>query len=136
MSDTLWIDNGDVAVRQALAAADAALESGVPVQRWCDMRFAAASQAVRADRLYQSMVDDCKGKLSAYDEEHGTNLVETGRALVRTQGDVGVRAPVPAPEHHSLPTAEGQGAHGHGRHVGPAVHQLSGTRFSAGAGRS
>lgn len=47
MSDTLWIDNGDVAVRQALAAADAALESGVPVQRWCDMRFAAASQAVR-----------------------------------------------------------------------------------------
>lgn len=88
MSDTLWIDNGDVAVRQALAAADAALESGVPVQRWCDMRFAAASQAVRADRLYRSMVDDCKGKLSAYDEEHGTNLVETGRALVRTQGDV------------------------------------------------
>lgn len=92
MSDTLWIDNGDVAVRQALAAAEGALESGVPVLRWCDMRFAAASQAVRADRLYRSMVDDCKGKLAAYDEEHGTNLVETALALVRAQGDVRVVA--------------------------------------------
>lgn len=88
LSDTLWIDNGDVAVRQALAAAEAAYEEGVSVLRWSDMRFAAFSQAVRGDRLYQSIVGDCKGRLAAYDEEHGTCLVETGLALVRAQGDV------------------------------------------------
>lgn len=88
MSDTLWIDNGDVAVRQALAAAEAAFEGGIPVLRWSDMRFAAFSQAVRGDRLYQSIVDDCRGKLASYDEEHGTCLLETGIELVRAQGDV------------------------------------------------
>ena len=92
MSDTLWIDNGDVAVRQALAAAEAAFEEGVSVLRWSDMRFAAFSQAVRGDRLYQSIIDDCRGKLAAYDDEHGTSLVETGLALVRAQGDVRVVA--------------------------------------------
>ena len=46
-------------------------------------------------------------RLSAYDAEHGTNLVETLRAWLDAFGDVGggVRGDVRPPEHVPLPAA-------------------------------
>ncbi|MEE0706336.1 MAG: helix-turn-helix domain-containing protein [Adlercreutzia sp.] len=88
MSDLVWIDNGDIAVRQALAAVDTAYQGGRSLVRWSDMRFSAFAQAVRMDRLYQSIVEDCLGKLATYDEERGTSLVETAKELVLAQGNI------------------------------------------------
>lgn len=88
MSDMVWIDNGDVAVRQALAAVEEAFDQGKLVQNWSDMRFAAFSKAAQGDRLYQSMVKDCLRKLASYDRQHGASLLETVLELVRAEGNV------------------------------------------------
>lgn len=88
MSDLQWIDNGDIAIRQALSAADTAFQVGRALMPWADMRFSAFAQAARSDRLYQCISRDGKAKLAAYDEDHGTNLIETMLALVRAQGNV------------------------------------------------
>lgn len=88
VSETVHLGDGDIAIRQALAAADYSYHHGRHLVRWSELHVAAFAHAVRYDRLFMRTSKLYYTVLSGYDEKHGTELVNTAKALVARHGDV------------------------------------------------
>ena len=88
VGEAVHLGDGDVGIRQALAAADSARRCGQHLIRWAELHVAAFAHAVRYDRLFMSASALYRAMLSDYDKKHGTELVHTAEALVMRHGDV------------------------------------------------
>ena len=87
-SETMHLSDGDLAIRQALAAVASAQRQGRRLVRWADLHLASFAIAARHDRLVTRASELHRSELAAYDEGHGTELVRTAEALVGRHGDV------------------------------------------------
>ena len=87
-SETVSLSDGDLAIRQALAAASSAQRHGDQLVRWSELHLSAFASAVRQDRLFMSASNLYHSMLAGYDEERGTELTHTAAALVDWHGDV------------------------------------------------
>ena len=88
ISEELPIGQGDIALRQAIAALDLATESDKPIVRWASMLDLTLEVAARRDRMYFDTATLYQRILERYDEANGTTLAATAAALARTCGDV------------------------------------------------
>ena len=82
------LGEGDLSIRQAMAALEYARLDSERVVCWKDMGFAAFCEAARQDRLFLSVSLAYRKLLTAYDEEHGGELMRTAESLYRTSGDI------------------------------------------------
>ncbi|WP_270296767.1 helix-turn-helix domain-containing protein, partial [Eggerthella sinensis] len=82
------LSDGDLGIRQALAAAGAAKRHGEHLVRFSGLHLSAFASAAQADRLFMSASALYRSMLAGYDEEHGTELLRTAEALVDHHGDV------------------------------------------------
>lgn len=87
-SAPVGLADGDLAIRQAMAALDLARMDSERLIRWWEMGFAAFSDASRRDRLYMAASTFYRQKLADYDAVHGTELMRTAECLVQALGDV------------------------------------------------
>ena len=92
VSEAVLLSDGDLGIRQALAAADAAKRQNASLMRWPELHISAFASAVRSDRLFMSASELYRSMLTAYDDEHGSELLRTAQALVERHGDVKVIA--------------------------------------------
>ena len=88
VSEAVHLCDGDLAIRQALAAAASAQRHGEQLARWSGLHLSAFASAARYDRLFMSASELYRSLLAGYDDEHGTELVRTAEALVNWHGDV------------------------------------------------
>ena len=88
VSEAVHLCDGDLAIRQALAAAASAQRHGEQLARWSGLHLSAFASAARYDRLFMSASELYRSMLAGYDDEHGTELVRTAEALVNWHGDV------------------------------------------------
>lgn len=88
VSAAVPLGDGDLGIRQAIAAAEAAKRRGERVTRWSELHLGAFVEAARSDRLFMDASALYRSMLSDYDREHGTELLPTAEALVRRHGDV------------------------------------------------
>ena len=86
--EAVHLCDGDLAIRQALAAAASAQRHGEQLARWSGLHLSAFASAARYDRLFMSASELYRLMLAGYDDEHGTELVRTAEALVNWHGDV------------------------------------------------
>lgn len=88
MSEAVSLSDGDLGIRQALAAADAARRRGLRTMRFSQLHVSAFAEAAREDRLFMSVSESYRSLLRDYDSAHGTELVQTAERLVRAYGDI------------------------------------------------
>ena len=88
VSEIVRLADGDLAIHQALMAADTVECSGARTVLWADLHASAFADAVRSSRLFMSASALYRSKLSCYDEVHGTELITTAEALVGAYGDI------------------------------------------------
>ncbi len=100
ISEEVPLGQGDLAVREAFGALGAARAQGDTltgdtspgrnrtVLRWADMRVGAFRDAAAQDRLITSTCQLYQQMLANHDEQHGSDLLATARALADTVGDV------------------------------------------------
>ena len=88
VSEPVLLSDGDLGIRQALAAAGAAKRHGEHLVRFSGLHLSAFASAAQADRLFMSASALYCSMLAGYDEEHGTELLRTAEALVDHHGDV------------------------------------------------
>lgn len=88
VSEAVHLGDGDLGIRQALAAADAAKRAHTGLMHWSELHLSAFASAARADRLFMSASRLYRSMLTAYDDEHGSELLRTAQALVDRHGDV------------------------------------------------
>lgn len=87
-SEEVPLGEGDLAIRQALAALDQACEEGTAVVRWADLGCRAFQVAARADALLQRTCALHRRALEAYDDANSAGLCVTARAFANAFGDV------------------------------------------------
>ena len=92
ISEELRIGQGDIAIRQAIAALDFARANELSVVRWASMLDLTFKVAAQGDRMYHDTALFYQRILERYDEATGTNLVLTARALAQTCGDIRLSA--------------------------------------------
>lgn len=88
ISQEVPLGEGDIAVRQAMAALRTATEEGRDIVRWTRLRFDAFRAAAAADRLFARSADLLRSLLFDYDAEHDGELVATARAYAAAYGEV------------------------------------------------
>ncbi len=88
ISQEVPLGEGDIAVRQALAALRTAEKEGRDIVRWTTLRFDAFRTAAAADRLYARSADLMRSLLSDYDADHDGDLGATARAFACAYGEV------------------------------------------------
>lgn len=88
ISQEVPLGEGDIAVRQAMAALKTAIADGVPITRWTILRFDAFRAAARTDRLYARSADLLRSLLFDYDAEHDAELEKTAEAFAASYGEV------------------------------------------------
>lgn len=88
----LPIEDSDLAIRQALLAAQVAYEEGNTVRYFARLCVRAFAHAASGDRLFMSVSDVYNSILQTYDKAHATELLETARLLAQTCGDTKVVA--------------------------------------------
>ncbi len=88
ISQEVPLEEGDIAVRQAMAALKTAFADGVPITRWTILRFDAFRAAARTDRLYARSADLLRSLLFDYDAEHDAELEKTAEAFAASYGEV------------------------------------------------
>lgn len=88
ISQEVPLGEGDIAVRQAMAALQTAIADGVPITRWTILRFDAFRAAARTDRLYARSADLLRSVLFDYDAEHDAELGKTAEAFAACYGEV------------------------------------------------
>lgn len=88
ISQEVSLGEGDIAVRQAMAALQTAMADGVPITRWTILRFDAFRAAARTDRLYARSADLLRSVLFDYDAEHDAELGKTAEAFAASYGEV------------------------------------------------
>ena len=85
---TVSFSDGDLTVRQAMAALEHARMDGERVVRWEDAGLKAFADASRQDRLFTSVSSHYRLLLEQDDEERGGELLQTAESLCRNHGDV------------------------------------------------
>ncbi len=88
ISQEVPLGEGDIAVRQAMAALRTALVDGVDIARWTTLRFDAFRAAARSDRLYTRSAELMRSLLFDYDAEHDGELARTAEAFAAAYGEV------------------------------------------------
>lgn len=94
VSQEVPLGQGDLAIRQALAALDVACAQGRPAVRWADLGMGAFRAAAAGDRLFVATAQLYRALLDEYDQAHGTDLVATARAYAASFGEVRAAADV------------------------------------------
>lgn len=82
------LGEGDLALRQALAALDWAVEQQETSVRWASMGMEAYRRAVAADRLMGGTARLMKGFLIQYDDLHEGWLFQTAQEFARNYGSI------------------------------------------------
>lgn len=88
ISQEVSLGEGDLAVRQAMAALRTAEAEDAGIVRWTTLRFDAFRAAARSDRLYARAADLLRSLLFDYDVEHGSDLGPTAEAFAGACGEV------------------------------------------------
>ena len=88
ISQEVPLGEGDIAVRQAAAALQTALEDGEDIVRWTTLRFDAFKTAAASDRLYSRSAELLRTMLFDYDCEHDAELGRTAEAFASCYGEV------------------------------------------------
>lgn len=88
ISQEVPLGEGDIAVRQAMAALRTAENEGRDIVRWTTLRFDAFRTAAAADRLYARSADLMRSLLADYDADHDGELGATARAFAAAYGEV------------------------------------------------
>ncbi|MEC4273755.1 helix-turn-helix domain-containing protein [Adlercreutzia sp. R25] len=94
ISQEVSLGEGDLAVRQAMAALTTALKEGRETVRWTTLRFDAFRAAARSDRLYARSADLLRSLLFDYDAENDAELARTAEAFAANYGEVRATADV------------------------------------------
>lgn len=82
------LSDGDMSVREALAALKTAQIEGRDVVRWVDLHHDAFRAAAAEGRLFWRTAALHRALLEEHDDAHGTELAVTCEALARAYGDV------------------------------------------------
>lgn len=88
ISQEVSLGEGDLAVRQAMAALRTAEAEDAGIVRWTTLRFDAFRAAARSDRLYARAADLLRSLLFDYDAEHSSDLGVTAEAFASSFGEV------------------------------------------------
>lgn len=88
ISQEVSLGEGDLAVRQAMAALRTAEAEDAGIVRWTTLRFDAFRAAAKSDRLYARSADLLRSLLFDYDVEHGSDLGATAEAFASSFGEV------------------------------------------------
>ena len=88
ISQEVSLGEGDLAVRQAMAALRTAEREDAGIVRWTTLRFDAFRAAARSDCLYARAADLLRSLLFDYDAEHGSDLGPTAEAFAASCGEV------------------------------------------------
>lgn len=88
LSLELPLGEGDLAIRQALAALNTAELDELTTVRWSALRFDAFRSAAVTDRLYSRTAATLLELLAEHDKNHGSELKTTAIAFARSFGDV------------------------------------------------
>ena len=88
ISQEVSLGEGDLAVRQAMAALRTAEREDAGIVRWTTLRFDAFRAAARSDRLYARAADLLRSLLFDYDAEHDADLGATAEAFAAAYGEV------------------------------------------------
>ena len=83
-----FLSDGDLGLREALAALDTAVLEKNPLVFWTNLRFDAFRSAGASSRLFCRVADFHQRELREYDDIHGTELFETCVAVTRAFGDL------------------------------------------------
>lgn len=86
------LSDGDMSVREALAALKTARIEGRDVVRWADLHHDAFRAAATEGRLFWRTAALHRALLEEHDDAHGTELAATCEALARAYGDVRLAA--------------------------------------------
>lgn len=86
------LGDGDLAIRQALAALDEARTRRVASVHWVDLHERAFCRAAAQDRLFARTCSLYRSMLTAYDEANDAELAATAEAFAVASGDVRVAA--------------------------------------------
>lgn len=123
ISQEVSLGEGDLAVRQAMAALRTAEREDAGIVRWTTLRFDAFRAAARSDRLYARAADLLRSLLFDYDAEHDADLGATAEAFARRlwRGEPHGRGAVPTPEYRALSPEEDQGSSLRARRDRPRV---------------
>lgn len=87
-SQELPLDEGDLCIRQALAALETAQLEDAPSIRWSALRLDAFHAAAATDRLFFRTSQLIYELLEGYDRAHGSDLLATAEAYASAFGDV------------------------------------------------
>ena len=88
LSQELPLGEGDLAIRQALAALQTACARQTPTVRFTALRYDAFQAAARTDRMFSRTAQLVAALLREYDDAHGTSLLPTAEAFAWARGDV------------------------------------------------
>ena len=88
ISQEVPLGEADIAVRQAMAALQAADAEGEGIVRWTVLRFDAFRTAARTDRLYARSAELLRSLLFDYDADHDGELGKTAETFAACFGEV------------------------------------------------
>lgn len=94
ISQEVTLGEGDIALRQAMAALKTARNEQVKTVRWTTLRLDAFRAAASTDRMYSRASQLVKSLLADYDEEHESELGQTAQAFAQSLGEVKLTAEV------------------------------------------
>lgn len=88
ISQELPLEEGDLCIRQAIAAQATAKAESAEAIRWSALRLDAFHAAAATDRLFSRTSRLIFDLIREYDEEHGSDLLVTANAYAEAFGDV------------------------------------------------
>ncbi len=88
ISQELPLEEGDLAIRQALASLSTAQQEEANAIRWSQLRLDAFHAAASTDRLFARTSQHIYDLLDEYDRTHGSELRTTAEAYAAAFGDV------------------------------------------------
>ncbi len=88
ISQEMPLEEGDLAIRQALAALRTARIEQAQAMRWSQLRLDAFHAAASTDRLFARTAQHIFDLLDEHDRLHGSNLHETAEAYALSFGDM------------------------------------------------
>ena len=88
ISQEVTLGEGDIALRQAMAALATAKKEQTEIVRWTTLRLDTFRAAACSDRVYMRASHMVKSLLSEYDKEHESELGQTEQAFAEALGEV------------------------------------------------
>lgn len=87
VGEEVALRDGDLTIRQALAAHDMARSSASGTVLWSETQESGFRYAIRSDRMLMQMCADRIGVLSAYDADNDADLLPTAIGYIANHGD-------------------------------------------------